>query len=556
MPIEQVRALLVIGLAVLSLLMWQAWRQDYAPKVGPADISRAKDGEEAPAPAEPISRDVPDADAGPKTQTPQAAAATPEQREAAAAPVVRVRTDVFSADISLKGGSLTRVALLDFPVSTAQQDDPFILFTRRPPNIFVGQSGLVGGSPAPSHHDEFTVAASRYELKAGQDTLVVPLRWTGPDGVTVLKYYIFKRGSYEIKVRFEVDNQSADSWRGRMYGQLRRAQVEESGGLFRTYTYTGAVVSHAEKPYEKVDFSDMSKSDLNLTVRGGWIAMIQHYFAGAWIPDQSSENHYYTKALKDSLYVAGLLTPEKIIAKGGKDSLELDLYVGPKIQKLMKDVAPNLERTVDYGWLWLIAEPLFWLLQWIHGFVGNWGWSIIILTLMIKLAFFHLSATSYKSMARMRKVQPRIVAIRERYSSDKQRMNQAMMELYKKEKINPLGGCFPILVQIPVFIALYWVLLESVELRQASFIFWLDDLSLHDPYFVLPVLMGATMFIQQKLNPAPPDPMQAKIMMALPFVFTFFFLFFPSGLVLYWFVNNLLSIAQQWVITKKIVGKL
>ncbi|MDX1527108.1 MAG: membrane protein insertase YidC, partial [Gammaproteobacteria bacterium] len=220
----------------------------------------------------------------------------------------------------------------------------------------------------------------------------------------------------------------------------------------------------------------------------------------------------------------------------------------------MQDIAPNLERTVDYGWLWLIAEPLFWLLDWIHGFVGNWGWSIVILTLIIKLAFFHLSATSYKSMARMRKVQPRIVAIRERYGKDKQRMNQAMMELYKKEKINPLGGCFPILVQIPVFIALYWVLLESVELRQASFILWLDDLSLHDPYFVLPILMGITMFAQQKLNPPPPDPMQAKIMMALPFVFTFFFLFFPSGLVLYWFVNNLLSIAQQWVITRKIVG--
>ena len=550
MPLEQVRMLLLIGLVILSMLIWQAWRQDYGARPQGAPTTDAVD---APAPSAPRSADVPDASAVPR-ETDMSPGA--EMDTTGVTPtVVSVRTDVFDADISLKGGSLARVELLEYPVSADKPNEPFTLFSATPPNILVGQSGLIGEVAAPSHHEEFTPEAARYELKDGQEILVVPLRWTSPEGVLVIKRYTFRRGSYQIKVSFEVQNKAASLWAGRMYGQFRRAFEEEDRGLFRTYTYTGGVVSTPDKPYEKIDFSDMTKSDLNLTVEGGWIAMIQHYFAGAWVPDQKSTTHYYTKALPNSRFVMGLLTPEKTVAAGATETFELGLYVGPKIQKLMQAVAPNLERTVDYGWLWLIAEPLFWLLQWIHGFVGNWGWSIIILTLMIKLAFFHLSATSYKSMARMRKVQPRIMAIRERYASDKQRMNQAMMELYKKEKINPLGGCFPILVQIPVFIALYWVLLESVELRQAPFIFWIKDLSVHDPFFVLPVLMGATMLIQMKLNPPPPDPMQAKIMMALPFVFTFFFLFFPSGLVLYWFVNNLLSIAQQWVITKKIVGK-
>lgn len=553
MPIEQVRALLVIGLAVLSLLIWQAWRQDYGGEP-PTTPTATADSADAPAPTAPRGEDVPDAATVPQAETSPVPDAAPT-RAAAAAEVVNVRTDVFDADITLKGGSLARVDLLHYPVSADKPGEPFKLFSQTPPNILVGQSGLVGELAAPSHHEEFTAEAARYELEDGRETLVVPLRWTSPEGVVVIKRYAFRRGSYEIRVSIQVQNNAASAWAGRMYGQFRRAFEAEKRGLFRTYTYTGGVVSTPEKPYEKIDFSDMTKSDLNLTVEGGWIAMIQHYFAGAWVPDQKSTTHYYTKALPNSRFVMGLLTPEITIPPGAAETFELGLYIGPKIQKLMQAVAPNLERTVDYGWLWLIAEPLFWLLQWIHGFVGNWGWSIIILTLIIKLAFFHLSATSYKSMARMRKVQPRIMAIRERYSSDKQRMNQAMMELYKKEKINPLGGCFPILVQIPVFIALYWVLLESVELRQAPFILWIRDLSVHDPFFVLPILMGATMLVQMKLNPPPPDPMQAKIMMALPFVFTFFFLFFPSGLVLYWFVNNLLSIAQQWVITKKIVGK-
>jgi YidC/Oxa1 family membrane protein insertase len=503
----------------------------------------------------PVRPDVPDAPAG-SGSAPASASDAPQPRTAdEEKDLVTVRTDLFNAEINLTGASLIRVDLLKYPVSVKQPDEPMSLLLDSPANVFIAQSGLVGGKSAPNHHERFTSQAPSFILQDGEESLVVPLKWAGSNGISVIKRYKFFRDSYRVDVSFEVTNNGEEPWKGSMYGQFQRAVAEERRGLFRTYTYTGGVVSTPEKPYEKIDFSDMSKSDLNLSVEGGWIAMIQHYFAGAWIPDQATTNHYYTKALKDARFVIGMLTEEKTIAGGARDSLDLGLYVGPKIQQRMQAVAPNLERTVDYGWLWLIAEPLFWLLNRIHDFLGNWGWSIIVLTLLIKLTFFHLSATSYKSMARMRKVQPRIVAIRERYTKDKQRMNQAMMELYKKEKINPLGGCFPILVQIPVFIALYWVLLESVELRQASFIFWFNDLSVHDPYFVLPILMGATMLVQQKLNPPPPDPMQAKIMMALPFVFTFFFLFFPSGLVLYWFVNNLLSIAQQWVITRKIVGK-
>jgi len=503
----------------------------------------------------------PDVPSAPAIEEPESAAAAPEEPAPGAAPQrapVRVHTDVVYAEIDPLGATLTRLELLEYPVSTERPNVPFRLLDGTPPDVFVAQSGLLGtaaGVPSPDHHAQFTAPSREYRLADGAETLEVRLVWQSPEGVEVSKIYTFTRGSYAIDVSFVVDNRSGEPWTGRMYAQFSRAPpVSENRGLFRTYTYTGGVVSGPEKPYEKIDFSDMEETDLERSVTGGWAAMIQHYFAGAWVPDQSAQNYFYTKAVGDGRYVIGVITPEIAVPPAARGETELTLYAGPKIQKRLDKIAPHLERTVDYGWLWVISEPLFWLLDWIHGFVGNWGWSIILLTCLIKLVFFHLSATSYKSMAKMRKLQPRITALRDRYSGDRQRMNQAMMELYKKEKINPLGGCLPILVQIPVFIALYWVLLESVELRQAPFILWINDLSEHDPYFALPLMMGATMFLQQKLNPTPPDPVQAKIMMALPFVFTFFFLFFPSGLVLYWFVNNLLSIAQQWVITKKIVG--
>ena len=307
-----------------------------------------------------------------------------------------------------------------------------------------------------------------------------------------------------------------------------------------------------EEKYEKIKFDDMQDEPLSRDVKDGWAAMIQHYFVAAWVPPGNETDRYYTRALKGERYVMGLIGQTLQVAPGSEGSAQAQLYVGPKLQHAMKEVAPGLELTVDYGVLTILAQPIFWLLENIHSLVGNWGWSIIFLTMLIKLAFFKLSETSYKSMANMRKLAPRLKALKERYGDDKQKLNQAMMDMYKKEKVNPLGGCLPVLVQIPVFISLYWVLLESVEMRQAPFMLWIQNLSAPDPYFILPLIMGVTMLIQQKLNPAPMDPMQAKVMMILPIVFTVFFAFFPSGLVLYWVVNNTLSIAQQYVITKRV----
>ncbi|NCF26206.1 MAG: membrane protein insertase YidC [Gammaproteobacteria bacterium] len=554
---DQLRNLLLIALCVVGFLLWQAWQKDYGPKpVQPAPTAAVtEDGQPAPVveedvPALPnISDDVP--------------AAAPDGPSVTAAPdydKVRVRTDLLDVDINLRGGGIRRLALLDYPVSLENKDEPFQLLEFQPPNVFLAQSGLRGKSAAgdsnvPDHHAAFTAERTDFVLADGDDTLDVKLHWKSDDGVRITKIYTFHRDSYVVDLSYQVENGSGEPWGARMYGQFQRSEVAPEGGLFRTYTYTGGVISGPEKPYEKIDFSDMRDVDLKRSQSGGWIAMIQHYFTSAWVPTAEGSNYFYSKAVADDRFVLGVMTPHVSVPPNGTGSVALRLYAGPKVQERLKAVAPNLERTVDYGWLWFIAEPLFWLLTKIYGFIGNWGFSIIVLTMLIKLAFFHLSATSYKSMARMRKLQPRVMDLRDRFAGDKAKLNQAMMELYKKEKINPLGGCLPILVQIPVFISLYWVLLESVSLRQAPFIFWIHDLSIHDPYFVLPLLMGITMFAQQKLNPAPPDPMQARIMMALPFVFTFLFLFFPSGLVLYWFINNLLSIAQQWVITRKIVGK-
>ena len=558
MPIEQLRNLLLIALVVVGFLLWQAWQKDYGPKpVAPAPSSAvSEDGTPVPV----LEEDVPAL----PTITGEDLASAPDLPTATAAPAykkIRVRTDVFDLDINLRGGGIRRLALLDYPVSLTEKDTPFPLMEFQPPNIFLAQSGLRGKSTtvdgnAPDHHAEFTAAQSEYTLADGSDTLKVTLQWSSDDGVRVAKVYTFHRDSYTIDLHYAVKNGTSEPWSARMYGQFQRSEVEATGGLFRTYTYTGGVISGPDKPYDKIDFSDMRDADLKRSQTGGWIAMIQHYFTGAWVPSPEERNYYYSKAVANDRFVLGVMTPPLSVAPGGTGSVKLTLYAGPKVQQRLKALAPNLERTVDYGWLWLIAEPIFWMLEWIHGVIGNWGFSIIALTMLIKLAFFHLSATSYKSMARMRKLQPRVMDLRDRFSGDKAKLNQAMMELYKKEKINPLGGCLPILVQIPVFISLYWVLLESVALRQAPFILWIHDLSVHDPFFVLPVLMGITMLAQQRLNPAPPDPMQARIMMALPFVFTFLFLFFPAGLVLYWFINNLLSIIQQWVITKKIVGKI
>ena len=541
---------LYLGLALVLFLIWQAWQAQFAPK--PASETTAKEQSTPASPSSPSAArsDLP-ADAAPVTPSP---AATPGTPAASASHRVHVVTDVLDVDISTQGGDMRRVDLLQFPISTDHPEQPFRLLDDQQ-RVYIAQSGILaegGGNAGPTHYAEFKAEQDEYRLQPGQDSLTVVLDWRGENGISVRKTYTFHRGEYQIKLAQDVSNQSQAEWKGRAYQQLRHSHPREGDTSRFVNTYLGGAWYNGK--YEKIKFEDMGKSPLKAEVKGGWVSMIQHYFVSAWIPDAQETDNYFSKEVSGSSgpeYLIGTSTPYKTAAPGGNAHFESHLFVGPKLHKVLEGTADGLDLVVDYGIFTVFSKPLFIALSWIHRVIGNWGFAIIILTAVIKLAFYKLSETSYKSMARMRAIQPRMVALRERYGDDKVRMNQALMEMYKTEKINPLGGCLPIAVQIPVFIALYWVLLESVELRQAPFILWVHDLSTKDPYFVLPVLMGITMYLQQKLNPAPVDPMQAKVFAIMPFVFTGMFAFSPSGLVLYWFVNNLLSIAQQWVITKR-----
>jgi len=541
------RVLAFTALALVLLLLWQAWQKDYGPQPATSPAAEETTG---------AARDLPP-EAAPQGSAPQAPDAAPVATLASGRRIT-AETDLLRLTIDTRGGDLRRVELLDYPEEAEQPDEPFVLLDDVPGRRFyVAQSGLrsAAGSelPAPDHHTEFQVSREQFRLQEGEEQLEVRLTWRSAEGVEVAKVYTLHRDRYVIDLHYEVTNQGSQPWRGHLYGQLQRSRPVDGRSAFGIYTYTGGVIYSEEEKYEKISFDDMEKRPLNRTIEGGWAAMIEHYFLSAWIPDPEASHLYYSKALDEGRYLLGMVGPAAEVAPGEKAQLATRLFVGPKLQHRLEALAPGLELTVDYGILTVISKPLFWLLEKIHALVGNWGWSIVLLTVLIKLAFFKLSATSYKSMAHMRKVQPRLKAIKERFGDDRQKLNEAMMRLYKEEKINPLGGCLPILVQIPVFIALYWVLLESVELRQAPFMLWITDLSSKDPYFVLPILMGVSMLLQHRLNPTPMDPIQAKVMMILPIVFTVFFAFFPAGLVLYWVVNNVLSIAQQWYITHKVV---
>jgi YidC/Oxa1 family membrane protein insertase len=547
---DNYRLILVFTLAFLGLLLYQAWQDDYGPKPMTAEqqaVQTEQGLQEMPSSGGDVALpDTSGAEAIDSTVPTQ-----PNQAKAIASRTIKVETDLYSMEIDTRGGNIVSLYLREYPVSVESPETKFRLMSPVRPNLFVAQSGLLAKTAAPTHESAYQAAQGEYTMEEGEDSLVVDLKWQ-EGGVEVTKRFEFQRGNYTVKVRHIVDNHSGAPWAGREYRQLIRTELDEGMQSQFIYTYTGAVYYSPEEKYKKYSFDDMESAKLDLDVKNGWIAMLQHYFVGAWVPPKEQMEHFYSKVLSNGRYLVGAYTPSIEVAPGDNHVFETTLFAGPKLQDEMQAVAPGLELAVDYGWLTILAQPIFWLLRWIHDIVGNWGWSIIILTILIKAAFYKLSEASYISMAGMRKLGPRIQALKDRYGDDKQRMNQAMMDIYKKEKINPLGGCLPILVQIPVFIALYWVLLESVEMRQAPFILWIEDLSIKDPYFVLPLIMGISMFVQQKLNPAPPDPMQAKIMMSLPFVFTIFFAFFPSGLVLYWVVNNLLSISQQWYITRKI----
>ncbi|MEN8212904.1 MAG: membrane protein insertase YidC [Pseudomonadota bacterium] len=549
---DNVRLILFFALGLVSLSLYQAWQQDYpVTTTSQATPPAAGDASTVPAPSTTASSadqgDVPLA-------TPAVPAPAPLQGDEKQGDIVRITTDVLDLKIDSRGGSIVESNLMTMPVAVENPEEKIRLLTREPSRYFVAQSGLIGASAelAPKHDKAiYQFEKSDYKLADGEDALRVTLKWATGTGVEVSKHYSLERGSYKIGVEHEVTNNSQDVWAGRSYQQLQRVNYDEEAGAFMMF-YMGGGYYTDEKKFTKYDYDDMAESKLDVDTAGGWITMMQHYFAGVWVPAQDQKNHLYSKALGNDRYMIGSYSPSITLQPGENHRFQSALFIGPKLDTQLQTTAEGLELVRDYGWLAFLAKPMFWVLQKIHGVVGNWGWAIILFTILLKIAFYKLSETSYRSMANMRKMTPRIQALKDRYGDDKQRMQQAMMELYKTEKINPLGGCLPMLVQMPFFIALYWVLMESVELRQAPWALWIQDLSTKDPYFILPLVMGISMFVQQKLNPAPPDPMQAKMMQMLPIVFTFFFAFFPAGLVLYWVVNNLLSIAQQYVITKKI----
>jgi YidC/Oxa1 family membrane protein insertase len=544
------RLFLLFALALVLMLIWQAWEQEHTP---PAQQGPAATVTTTPAPRDMAAPDVPQVPA----KTTSVAPAPLVQEALKSSARIQVRTDMVKAVIDTQGGDLRELDLLRYPVSVDKPDESFPLMQDNDSEVFIAQSGLIGlKGQYPNHNTHFTAEANSYTLADGQNELSVPLRWHAPDGVQYTKTYVFHRGSYVVDVEFSVKNASRHEWNGYFYGRFQRTEPPKHGFFGATPTYVGGAIYTPENKYEKVPFNEMAKKPLKRDVTGGWLAMLQHYFVSSWMPPKDQRNEFYSDVLDSTRYVLGFknLSPTPV-APGQTGVLRESLYAGPKEHKILKTLAEGMELSVNYGWLTFISAPLFWLLQHIHGILGNWGWSIILLTVLIKAAFYPLSATSYKSMAQMRKMQPKMQTLKERYGDDRQKLNQAMMELYKTEKINPLGGCLPILIQIPVFLALYWVLLDSVEMRQAPWILWIKDLSAQDPYYILPIIMGVSMFAQQRLNPQPVDPVQQKVFMVMPVVFTAMFLFFPAGLVLYWTVNNILSIAQQWRITRVIEGK-
>ncbi len=554
------RNLLFIALLFISFLLYDAWQRDYATKIIDKPLVDPTNTIDE---FEPFAEesDIPEAvEASPQTVTSPAMATT--NSDDAASQTVTVTTDLLRLTIDTRGGNILAAQLLDYPISLDDDSDAYTLLENTPLNIFWAQSGISNKEKIqPDARSQFTVNQSSFNLQSNSNELIVPFIWNHQNGVSFVKEYVFTRGEYAIKVNHKIINSSDSSWQGNSYYQFQRT-FNESDNSFsftepRNLSFKGAAIFSPEEGFQKIDTDDMDEGSFTKKSSGGWSAMIQHYFFSAWIPPKEQSFIYSSAVLRKNSgkarYIILARSPQLTVESGGNANFENTLYIGPKLQKEIDSIAPGLELTVDYGIFTVISQPVFWVMEKIHSFVGNWGIAIILVTMLIKLIFFKLSEAQYKSMAKMRRLQPRMLALKERYKNDKQKLNQAVMEMYKKEKANPLGGCLPVLVQIPVFIALYWVLLESVELRQAPFALWLNDLSSPDRFFVLPVMMGLGMFFQQKLSPmVGSDPIQQKVMMMMPVMMTVMFAFFQSGLVLYWTVNQLLSLAQQWYITKRI----
>jgi YidC/Oxa1 family membrane protein insertase len=542
--------LLIWGAFGLMLwFTWQAWVRDYAPPPRPPSAPVSEETTPAPSSAP----DLPEL-SGDEARPPESAATPGPGEEDAAAPsnVIHVRTDVLDLQIDPRGGTLEKATLLRYPVAKDDPDNLVTLLSPMSANLGLIQTGLrtERGGNEPNHLAMFESAATEY-LLGDENQLRVSLTWEGGQGVRVVKHYDFQRGSYIVRLTQTVINQGNAEWHGAPYAQIQRHSYPQERSMFDvdSYSFHGPVIYDGEKS-AKLDRDDLiSDGPFTLSAQNGWLAAIQHHFLSAVVPSTDTEQHYNV-AVRDNVAIASVIGPTHTIAPGSEQTFETTLFVGPKLQSQLEQVTPTLTLTVDYGWLTIISDPLFWLLSKIERVVNNWGLAIIIVTILIKLVFYKLTEASGRSMAKMREIQPRMKALQERYKDDRQQLSQAMMELYKREKVNPAAGCLPILIQMPFFLAFYWVLLESVEMRQAPFALWIDDLSARDPYFILPFIMGVAMFVQQKLNPMPADPMQARVMQIMPIAFTVFFAFFPSGLVLYWVTNTILSIAQQWRINK------
>jgi YidC/Oxa1 family membrane protein insertase len=536
------------------LFLWDAWQKE---QMAPSPASNATQGaareagappkEDMPIPGEKLATAQPGSGPASSDGTVPVKAGNLQTGEK-----ITVKTDLVSAEIDTAGGDLRRLELLNHP-DKEDRSKPFALLQARQGHVYIAQSGLIGDS-LPNHKTRYTADSESYALQAGQDKVEVRLAGPEVDNVRVTKIYTFRRGSYVIDVSFEVANGGAAAIQPFSYFQMLRDSPPPVGSFFMVPTYTGAALYTEQEKFKKIEFSALDKGTASYpkNADNGWIAMLQHYFLTAWLPKEKTQREFYAKRLGENEYTAGVIVPVGVIEPGGTTRVTVPLYAGPEEQSKLAEVAPGLDLTVDYGWLTVIGAPLFWLLSLFQSWTGNWGVAIILLTMSVKLAFFPLSAAGYRSMAKLRLVTPKLQRLREQHGNDRERMHQAMMEFYKTEKINPMGGCLPILVQIPVFISLYWVLLASVELRYAPFALWIEDLSSPDPYYILPVMMAISMFVQTKLSPPATDPIQQKVMQIMPFAFAVFFFFFPAGLVLYSLVNNVLSIAQQWQITRMI----
>jgi len=558
------RYALLAALAVLGYLLVWNWNNDYGQKPAesaePVELApdaaaiedatgddRVSDLPVASPDIPPASNDVPGQDFLAPQRSPR------QEVEVDVGPQVEVSTPLLHLWIDRLGGDIVKLQLREYKQEVGGED-PVVLLDRRGDHVYIAQSGLSGrdGWDEGGTRPLYRASTNRYELDEGEESLEVVLT-DERDGVTVNKRFRFLADDYLITVEHEIRNDAETPFQAQMFTQLKRDTWRpESGVPMGPRPFIGAAFTTVDDRYEKVDFDDVDERPFRTEIQGGWAAVLQHYFVSAWAGDPMDVNAYFARRLPDGNYGVGFVSPEVIVPPGTRQTVSAGLYAGPKIQRRLEEVAPHLNLTVDYGFLWWLSLPLFHVLDAIHSVVANWGVAIILLTFAVKLLLYPLASASYRSMAKLKKVAPQMKRLQERHAGDRQKLSQEMMALYKREGANPLGGCLPLLVQMPVFLALYWVLLESVELRQAPFFLWINDLSAADPWLVLPILYGASFFVMQLLQPPPPDPMQARIMRLLPIVFTVLFVFFPAGLVLYWLVNNLLSLAQQWYITRKI----